>query len=78
MRRIAPWAALLAVPGVLPLAWVSPMHLLLAVVALTLIARLFVVTIRRRLGGMTGDCLGCLCMIVQLVVLLACAAVLPS
>jgi adenosylcobinamide-GDP ribazoletransferase len=78
MRRVAPWAALLTVPGVLPLAWLSPIHLLMAIVALTLVAYLFVRTIRRRLGGMTGDCLGCLCMIVQVVVLLACATYLPS
>jgi adenosylcobinamide-GDP ribazoletransferase len=73
-RRATPVAALLVLPGLLPLAWFAPQQAVLAVIASMFVAYCFVIYVRRRIGGMTGDCLGCLCLLVQIVVLLVLAA----
>ncbi|AIT07784.1 cobalamin biosynthesis protein CobS [Sphingomonas taxi] len=67
-------ALALTVPGVLPLAWLSPLSLLVAaaigVAVLGWLARF----LRRRIGGSTGDCLGFAAYAGQLTLLLAVAA----
>jgi adenosylcobinamide-GDP ribazoletransferase len=65
-------AALAAVPGVLPLALLSPWHLALALAAGAGVTVLFVSYVRRRIGGLTGDCIGALGYAAQVMVLLAC------
>jgi adenosylcobinamide-GDP ribazoletransferase len=66
------WGGLLAVPGLLPLAWLSLASTALAIVGVVLLAIAFTAYVRRRIGGITGDCLGCLCYLGQLLVLLCC------
>ena len=62
---IAPWGV------------VEPYRCAAAITALLLFALAFVVYVRRRLGGVTGDCLGCACYAGQVVVLLAATARCP-
>lgn len=64
--------AALAIPGLIPLAWNHPGSLALAIAGVVLIAVGFTAYVRRRIGGITGDCLGCLCYLGQVWVLLAC------
>lgn len=65
-----------SLPGVAWYAWLQPVRLVIAAVALLLALILFLRVVRRRLGGMTGDCLGCLCYFGQVTVLLvACARI---
>jgi len=52
----------------------SPWHTLAALAAVLATCALFLRGVRRKLGGVTGDCLGCLCYLVQIVVLLVAAA----
>ena len=69
---------LLAGPGCLPLALAHPGlfgGMLLGVLAATLVLVRFV---RRRLGGVTGDCLGTLCYAAQVVTLLVAAGRWPG
>ena len=66
------WGGLLAVPGLLPLAWLSLGRTGLAIAGVVLLAIGFTAYVRRRIGGVTGDCLGCLCYLGQIVVLLCC------
>jgi adenosylcobinamide-GDP ribazoletransferase len=65
--------SMLALPGVLPMAWLMPVRLVCAGAMLLLLVPAAVLYFRRRLGGLTGDCLGALCYLAQLGVL-ACAA----
>lgn len=60
--------------GVSPLIVQLPIHALVCVSALVPFVRWFIALVRRRLGGMTGDCLGCLCYCTMVIVLLVCAA----
>lgn len=66
--------ALAALPGLLPFALVAP----LALAAATILSMLFLIWLRalllRRLGGVTGDCLGFAAYAGQLILLLAAAA----
>jgi adenosylcobinamide-GDP ribazoletransferase len=71
-------AVVVSVPGVAWYAWLQPLRLAIAATALALTMFLFLRVVRRRLGGITGDCLGCLCYLSQLVVLLTACAKVPS
>jgi adenosylcobinamide-GDP ribazoletransferase len=68
----------LTVPGCLGLALESPGRLALALVVVVVLIGWLVVYVRRRLGGITGDCLGFLCYAVQVTVLLTAAGRWPS
>jgi adenosylcobinamide-GDP ribazoletransferase len=67
-------ALVLSVPGVLPLAWLSPVPLLVEAVAGVVILWWLARFLRRRIGGSTGDCLGFAAYVGQLTLLLAVAA----
>lgn len=65
---------LLALPALLPLVWIAPACAVAGTMGVVLLAGGLVSYVRRRIGGITGDCLGALCYAAQLLVLLACAA----
>ena len=65
--------ALLAVPGILPLASASPLPLGVSIAVVIAVTVLFVLYLRRRIGGMTGDGVGAVCYLSQVAVLLCCA-----
>ncbi len=73
-RRIGPGRVALGTAlaglGCLPLAVASPGRLGLAVVAVMALTAWVVVYVRKRLGGITGDCLGFLCYASQVAALL--------
>ncbi|MEM7586246.1 MAG: adenosylcobinamide-GDP ribazoletransferase [Acidobacteriota bacterium] len=69
--------ALWALPGTVALCWLAPFQGLLALIFLVVLTLVFHRTLKRRLGGATGDCLGCLCYLAQIAVLLAAAARMP-
>jgi len=64
--------------GVAPLVWISPWRMAVAAVGLGIVVTGFVAYVHRRIGGMTGDCLGCLCYLAQLWVLLCASAGWPT
>jgi adenosylcobinamide-GDP ribazoletransferase len=66
----------LAMPGVVLLALARPVQLLLALLVLVVTTWWFAGYVRRRIGGVTGDCLGFACYLGQVIVLLI--AALPS
>jgi adenosylcobinamide-GDP ribazoletransferase len=68
----------LAVPGCLGLALVDPVRLALGLAAVMALTVWLVVYVRRRLGGITGDCLGFLCYAAQVMILLLAAGHWPS
>lgn len=68
------FGSLLTIPGAVVWAVTDPSRVLAAVVVLPLFAAAFVLYVRRRLGGVTGDCLGCACYVGQVLVLLAATA----
>ena len=68
------YGSLLALPGIVAWAVCCPGCVAIAVVVLLLFAAAFVHYVRRRLGGVTGDCLGCACYGGQLIVLLIASA----
>ncbi|HEX3658676.1 MAG TPA: adenosylcobinamide-GDP ribazoletransferase [Pirellulales bacterium] len=68
------FGSLLALPGVLPMAWLLPVRLVCAGAVLLLLVPMAAAYFRRRLGGLTGDCLGALCYLAQLGVLASAAA----
>ena len=70
----AVWAA----PGAITMAWIAPFQSALAAVFLLALVSYFFIYLRRRLGGATGDCLGCLCYLGQIAVLLAAATRVPG
>ena len=57
--------------------WMAPFNCLGAVLVLLFLVPGFIRFVRVRIGGMTGDCLGCACYLTQLVILLAAAAHSP-
>jgi adenosylcobinamide-GDP ribazoletransferase len=63
-----------AVPPAILFAWLMPYHALAAYALVAAAVSCFLRGIRRRLGGLTGDCLGCIGYIAQVLVLLAGAA----
>ncbi|HET6879986.1 MAG TPA: adenosylcobinamide-GDP ribazoletransferase [Pirellulales bacterium] len=67
-------ATLAALPGTLPLALLWPERLALAIIAVVVVTVLFVWYVRKRIGGLTGDCIGAIAYASQFVVLLTCAA----
>ncbi len=73
-RRAMPLISLLALPGLLPLMGFAPWQAFVVVIASMVVGQCFVRYVRCRIGGMTGDCLGCICLLVQIVVLLVLAA----
>lgn len=71
----AAWALALALPGLLPLAWVSPFALLGAVAAAVVFIWWFKRLLASRVGGSTGDCLGFAAYAGQLLLLLTALSV---
>jgi adenosylcobinamide-GDP ribazoletransferase len=61
-------------PLVLPFIIKMPLQAAICVAALVTMVIWFMTLVRRRLGGITGDCLGCICYGSMVVVLLATAA----
>lgn len=68
------YSSVLCLPAVAPFALLMPMQFLLAILLLVPAIWTLWRSIRRKLGGVTGDCLGCACYISQVLVLLAAAA----
>lgn len=68
------FGTLVAAPAGIAWSVIDPYRAAAAVVCLLLFAPLFVWYIRRRIGGVTGDCLGCACYVGQIIVLLAAVA----
>ena len=68
------YGSLFALVGVVTWAMKSPGCFAIALVVLLLFAAGFARYVRRRLGGVTGDCLGCACYAGQLIVLLIASA----
>lgn len=64
-------------PGVAGFGWAEPVRTGLGVLAFTVVILLWGGYVRRRLGGVTGDCLGCGCYMAQCVFLLAATAGVP-
>lgn len=69
---------LVAAPGVAWYAWLAPLRLAATLVVLAVGMLAFLWLVRRRLGGITGDCLGTLCYMGQVTVLLAACARIPG
>ncbi len=67
-------ATVLVLPLVLPFIIQLPLQAALCVAVLVPVVFWFIRLVRRRLGGITGDCLGCICYSSMVVVLLATAA----
>jgi adenosylcobinamide-GDP ribazoletransferase len=74
VRALAEVGSLLTLPGVAACGWVSPLRTGIGVVAVAVASAVWAGYVRRRLGGVTGDCLGCGCYLGQCVFLLAVAA----
>lgn len=72
--RYAASAVTLALPGLLPLAWISPLAMLAASAAGAVFILWFGRLLKRRVGGSTGDCLGFAAYTGQLIVLFAVTA----
>lgn len=64
----------MALPGLLPFALIAPLHLLCAVLAATVFLIWFRPLLMRRVGGVTGDCLGFAVYATQLLLLLTATA----
>ncbi|MEM1178825.1 MAG: adenosylcobinamide-GDP ribazoletransferase, partial [Acidobacteriota bacterium] len=67
-------AVVTALPFLLWIGAVAPVRTAAAIVTAALVGFVFLRHLKRRLGGVTGDCLGALCYIGQVVFLLALAA----
>jgi adenosylcobinamide-GDP ribazoletransferase len=65
---------LAAVPAVAAFGVLTPLRLVAALAGMALFLSWFVPYLKRRLGGITGDCLGFACYVGQLIVLLAATA----
>ena len=72
------WGSILAGLGCLPIARESLPRLGVALVAVLIVTAGLVIYVRRRIGGMTGDCLGFLCYAAQITVLLVSTARWPG
>ncbi|VTU02494.1 cobalamin synthase : Adenosylcobinamide-GDP ribazoletransferase OS=Isosphaera pallida (strain ATCC 43644 / DSM 9630 / IS1B) GN=cobS PE=3 SV=1: CobS [Gemmataceae bacterium] len=68
------FGSVLAVPAVFAFAWVSPLRAAVGLVAVVVSTLAWAGYVRRRIGGVTGDCLGCGCYLGQCVFLLAATA----
>lgn len=69
--------SLLTLPGIVGWALVQPGRCAVAVAILLIFVVAFAAYLRRRLGGVTGDCLGCAAYAGQVLVLLVAAAQYP-
>ena len=78
VRRYALIAVVIAALASLMFVAVAPWKAVVILVVVPIVVLLFVAYVRKRIGGMTGDCLGALCAIVQVVVLLIASMRLPS
>jgi len=67
--------AALTLPGIVCFAWILPWNLLVGLVVAAMLLSLWGRHVKRRIGGITGDCLGLGCYLVQIVFTLA--ATLP-
>ena len=67
-------ALLLALPGMLPILWLRPGAVVVALLTMAVMLWWMARLLTRRIGGSTGDCLGFVAAIGQLVLLLAVAA----
>jgi adenosylcobinamide-GDP ribazoletransferase len=67
-------ATLWTLPGVLAFGWCQPLRFVLGTLAVIVLMLAWASYVRHRIGGMTGDCLGCGCYLAQCVVLLAATA----
>ncbi|MBM3972123.1 MAG: adenosylcobinamide-GDP ribazoletransferase [Planctomycetes bacterium] len=65
---------LLALPGIVVIGWAEPVPTGLGVTAVAVVALIWTGYVLGRIGGMTGDCLGCGCYLGQCVFLLAITA----
>jgi adenosylcobinamide-GDP ribazoletransferase len=65
-------------PAAILFVWLTPIQALVAFALLAAAVSWLLRSIRRRLGGLTGDCLGCIGYVAQVLVLLAAAARLGS
>ena len=68
------YSSLWCLPGAAPFAVFMPKHFLLAILLLIPVIFILCRGIQRKLGGVTGDCLGCIGYVSQVLVLLAAAA----
>lgn len=66
-----------AAPAMGLFAYLMPLHALLAVGLVAAALLMIASRIHRRLGGITGDCLGCIAYVSQVLVLLSAAARIP-
>jgi adenosylcobinamide-GDP ribazoletransferase len=73
-RRDLMIASLWGLPGVLPFVITSPLHAAASCVVVVPLVWWLLKGIERRLGGITGDCLGFLTFVSQVVILLVAAA----
>ncbi|RSV21728.1 adenosylcobinamide-GDP ribazoletransferase, partial [Sphingomonas sp. ABOLH] len=67
-------AALLALPGLVPILWLAPGAVVAALVAMAAMLGWLARFLMRRIGGSTGDCLGFAAAMGQLALLLTVAA----
>ncbi|HUY87860.1 MAG TPA: adenosylcobinamide-GDP ribazoletransferase [Pirellulales bacterium] len=67
------WGACTALAGSLPLAFQSPWRFGLSIAVVLAVTAWFVSYLRRRIGGTTGDAVGAVCYVSQIVVLLCCS-----
>ena len=73
LREVA-LGTLAALPAMLWLGWLDPWRLLAAILVVVVTVGVWGLIVVRRLGGITGDCLGAGCYFAQLGVLLVCCA----
>ncbi len=67
-------ASLFALPGTVLWAIKMPVHSIIAGIVLIITLVIFTRLIKKRIGGVTGDCLGTICYVAQVIVLLVAAA----
>ncbi len=66
--------ALWTLPALALFAYLLPAQFGLAAFSVSVAFVLYLRIVRRKLGGITGDCLGCICYVTQVLILLAAAA----
>ncbi len=64
------WGTGFAIPGWVLVGWTAPLRLVVMVLVSLVFGLCFGVYLRRKLGGVTGDCLGCAAYVTQVIVLL--------
>lgn len=76
-KQILP-ASLFALPGTVLWAIRMPYHSIITAIILIITLIIFIRLIKKRIGGITGDCLGTICYAAQVIVLLVSAADLKT